>query len=369
MMLNLKGRGNLRMLCHKRIRLTLTMLLAACVVQQAVLAQENPVLADNYPSRYTVIDGDTLWGIAGRFLRDPWRWPEVWQGNPQVQNPDLIYPGDVLVMTFLDGKPSLKALRKEVVKLSPTPRVEDYRDAIPPIDPAAIKPYINSPLVTDEQELLSAGYIVDGFDGRLLMGRYDKFYARGLADDGVSEYRIFRPGRHFVDPDSGESLGYEAQHLGDAQLLVAGDPSKLVITKAFEDTTLRDRLRPITVKEALPFFYPNVPINADVKGVILDTPNRATELGALSVVAVNLGNRDQMRPGDVLRVFSQSRIREDPLNGERYTIPEEEVGLALVFRTFEKVSYAIVTDSKRQVLPGDRVRSPDYEPNEPILIN
>lgn len=329
-------------------------------------AQSNPVLADDYPERYTVVEGDTLWAIAARFLRDPWRWPEVWQGNPQVNNPDLIFPGDVLVMTFIDGKPSLKALRREVVKLSPSARVEDFRDAIPPIDPAAIKPYINSPLVTDDQELMSAGYIVEGFDNRLLMGRYDKFYARAVAEAETGEYRIFRPGRHFVDPLTGESLGYEAQHLGDARMLVDGDPAKLVITKAFEDTTLRDRLRPVNVKEALPFFYPDAPSDVTVSGVILETPNRSTELGALSVIAINMGEREQIRPGNVLRIYSQSRDRQDPMTGERYTVPEEEVGLALVFRTFQKVSYALVTDSKRQVLPGDRLYSPDYDPKAPV---
>ena len=337
-------------------------LLVAVVAATQVLAQSNPVLAPDYPERYTVVKGDTLWDIAALFLRDPWRWPEVWQGNPQINNPDLIYPGDVLVMTFFDGKPSLKALRREVVKLSPEVRVEDFRDAIQPIDPAAIQPYLNSPLVTDEEELLSAGYIVDGFDSRLLMGQYDKFYARSVATSATGEYRIFRPGRHFVDPDTGESLGYEARHLGDAKLMSEGDPAKLVITEAFEDTTLRDRLRPVERKLALPFFYPDVPSDPTVRGTILDTPNRATELGALSVVAINLGERERIKPGDVLRIYSRSRERKDPMTGERFDIPEEEVGLLLVFRTFDKVSYAIITDSKRQVLPGDRLYSPDFDP-------
>ncbi len=328
---------------------------------QLAWSQSAPVLADDYPDRYTVIDGDTLWGIAARFLRDPWRWPEVWQGNPQVENPDLIYPGDVLIMSFVDGKPSLRALRREVVKLSPTARAEDFFAAIPPIDPAAIQAYLNAPLVTDDEELLKAGYIVEGFDSRLLMGRYDKFYARGLSNLDASDYRIFRPGRHFVDPITGESLGYEAKHLGDAKMLTAGDPAKLLITKSFEDTTIRDRLRPIKEQEALPFFYPNVPLDSSVQGVILETSNRATELGALSVIAINLGEREQIRPGDVLRIFSHPRKREDPITGERYSIPEERVGLALIFRTFAKVSYAIITDTERQVLPGDILRSPDYE--------
>ncbi|HAU68244.1 MAG TPA: peptidoglycan-binding protein [Gammaproteobacteria bacterium] len=337
------------------------LLLSLVCWTQLAWSQDAPILAADYPDRYTVIDGDTLWGISSRFLRDPWRWPEVWQGNPQVENPDLIYPGDVLLMSFIDGKATVRSLRREVVKLLPTARAEDYSEAIPPIDPAAIQAYLNAPLVTDEEELLKAAYIVEGFDSRLLLGRYNKFYARGITDLEAKEYRVFRPGRHFKDPVTGESLGFEAKHLGDAKMLTVSDPSKLIITKSLEDITIRDRLRPVRVKEALPFFYPSAPLDSSVTGVILETPNRSTELGALSVIAINLGEREQMRPGDVLRIFSHSRTRDDPMTGEEYSTPEERVGLALIFRTFAKVSYAIITDSERQVLPGDILRSPEYE--------
>lgn len=322
----------------------------------------NPVLANDYPERYTVIKGDTLWGISGKFLQDPWRWPEVWQGNPQVGNPDLIYPGDVLVMTFIDGKPVLRSLRRETVRLSPQPRVLKFSDAIDLIDPAAIEAYINSPLVTDENELLTSGYIVDGFDNRLLLGKYDKFYARSIqAEKAGDSFRVFRPGRHFVDPVSKESLGWEAVHVGDANLLKGGDPAKLTVIKAYEDITVRDRLRPIEQKEALPFLFPKAPDNDDLRGVILDTPNRSTEIGALHVIALNLGERETVKVGDVFRIRSQSKSKKDPINGELYRTPEEDVGLAIVFRTFEKVSYALITDSSRQVLPGDTLVSPNAE--------
>jgi len=324
-------------------------------------AQDRSILNDSFPDRYTVVEGDTLWDISGKFLRDPWRWPEVWQGNPQVENPDLIFPGDVLVMTFVDGRPVLKGLRRETVKLSPSARASRYGDAIPLIDPAAIDPYINSPLVTDANEMKSAPYVVDGYNSRLILGKSDQFYARGIEDFEVKKYRIFKPGRHFVDPVSGESLGWEANHLGDATMVKEGDPAKFTITTAYEDINIRDRLRPILVEQAAPFFAPKPPANADIRGVILDTPNKATELGALSIIAVNLGEREGVRSGDVLRIRSQKTPRKDPFTGEKFFIPEENIGLALVFRTFEKVSYAIVTDSSRQVTPGDVLVSPDAE--------
>lgn len=333
-------------------------------------SQSNPILADNFPERYVVVKGDTLWDISGRFLRDPWRWPEIWQGNTQVENPDLIYPGDVLVLTFIDGKPVLRKLGRNTVKLSPQIRSEGL-NAIPTIDPGSIQAYLTAPLVTDRLELSTAPYIVDGFDDRLLLGKFSQFYARGFVqtnEDGTETktpitdaYNIFRPGRKFTDPITAEHLGWEAIDLGEANYLKGGDPARLVVTSSHEDVAVKDRLRPIFSKEALPYYHPHPPLNFSVKGYILDTPNRATELGALSVIAINLGRRDSIDPGTVLRIKSQSRAKKDPITGETYKIPEEPVGLALVFRTFDKVSYAIVTNSERQVKPGDVLVSPNAE--------
>ena len=338
-----------------------SLLIAFMFASVVAVAAENPVLAPDYPERYAVVEGDTLWDISAKFLRDPWRWPEIWQGNPQVDNPDLIYPGDLLVMTFIDGKPSLRSLRRETVKLSPSVRTVDYLDAIPPIDPAAIQAYISAPLVTDENELKTAGYVVDGFDNRLLMGKYDQFYARGIADQEADEYRVFRAGRHFVDPISEESLGWEAEHVGDARMLHAGDPARLSLLGTFSDVAIKDRLRPVYKAGSLPFFYPKAPDNPNLRGVILDTKNRSTELGALSVVALNLGEREGVRAGDVFRILSQHVQKKDPITGEKYFIPEEKIGLLIVFRTFDKVSYALVTNTSRGLQPNDVVVSPDAD--------
>lgn len=342
--------------------LVCAMLLATLSVIGNATADDSAVdLAQNYPTRYTVVDGDTLWAIAGRFLRDPWRWPEVWKGNPQVDNPDLIYPGDVLVLTFVDGQPTLRSLRRETVKLQPTARVIDFRDAIPPIDPRAIQAYLTAPLVTDEEEMENAGYIVSGSNQRLIMGKYDQFYARGIEDQEADEYRIFRPGRHFVDPVSKESLGWEAEHVGDARMLRAGDPSKLTLLKTYTDASIRDRLRPVYKKESLPFFYPKAPDNAGVRGHILPTKTETTELGPLSVVAISLGKREGVMPGDVFRIKSRSIKKKDPVTSEDYFIPEEKSGLLLVFRSFNKVSYAIITNSQLPIAAGDIVVSPELE--------
>jgi hypothetical protein len=285
----------------------------------------------------------------------------VWQGNPQVQNPDLIYPGDVLVMTFIDGKPVLRALQRETVRLSPTARPSSFVDAIAPIDPRAIQAYINAPLVTDENELATAGYIVDGVNNRLLMGKYDQFYARGVDDKEAKEYRVFRPGRHFIAPVSQESLGWEAEHVGDARMLKAGAPARLTWLTPYTVVSVRDRLRPVYKKERWRFFYPKAPDNEKIRGVILDMPNESAELGALSVGVLNLGEREGIKAGDVFRILSQAVPKVDPMTGEKYSIPEEKVGLILVFRTFNKVSYGIITNSNRQITAGDIVVSPNQQ--------
>lgn len=315
-------------------------------------------LNDTYPDRYTVIVGDTLWGISSKFLRDAWRWPEIWKGNPQVENPDLIYPGDVLVLTFVKGKPVLKALRRERVKLSPSIRPKSYDEAIPLIDPAAISAYINAPLVTNDQELKTAGYIVDGLNKRIVLGKGDQFYARGVEGSAGDTYKIFRPGRHFRDPISNENLGFEAVHVGDATLRKAGDTARMEVSKSFIEVRMRDRIRAEPVLEALPFFSPKAPGDESIRGVILDTQNEATELGALSVVAVSVGEREGIEAGHILRIKSQRIKRKDPMNGDTFYIPEENVGLLMVFRTFEKVSYGIITDASRQIAPGDSVVHP-----------
>jgi hypothetical protein len=354
---------NTGILSHQKFQAVLVSLCTAFTLVFAQLANADINLKENYPERHTVVEGDTLWDISARFLEDPWRWPEIWQGNPEVNNPDLIYPGDVLVLTFIDGKPYLKALRSNVVKLSPTAKSTSFRDAIPPIEPSAIQAYLNAPLVTDDDELDTAGYVVEGVGNRLLMGKYDQFYARKVEGDSTDEFRVFRPGRKFVDPVSKELLGYEAKHIADAQILRSGDPARLSVLNTYsEDISIADRLRPVTLTNSLPYFYPQAPSNLQIRGQILPVEGMETaELGPLSIVAINLGSREEVVPGTVFRIKSQHKHKVDPVTKEDYSIPEENSGLMLVFRTFEKVSYAIITNASKPIEAYDVLVSPDLD--------
>lgn len=320
------------------------------------------ILKNDHPERYTVQKGDTLWGISGNFLNDPWRWPELWQSNSDIKNPDLIFPGDVLVLTFINGKPFLRALKREVVKLSPSVRSEDINKAIPPISPGAIKPFLEAPLITSLEEIESAPYIVDGFYDRLVGGKLDQMYARGVKETSLANYQIFRPGRSFVHPVTKEKLGIEALDIGAAILVRAGDPARIQIKTSREEVEIRDRLRPTNDSDAVPFFFPSAHDNQKIEGFILPSVEKTPELGPLDrVIAITLGEREGVEPGHVFKVLSKPIKKKDPIKRrESFTIPEEEIGLIMVFKVFNKVSYAIVTNTERPLSPGDIVVHPDY---------
>ena len=320
------------------------------------------ILKNDHPERYTVQKGDTLWGISGNFLNDPWRWPELWQSNSDIKNPDLIFPGDVLVLTFINGKPFLRALKREVVKLSPSVRSEDINNAIPPISPGAIKPFIAAPLITSFNEVESAPYIVDGFNNRLVGGKSDQMYARGVKETSLTNYKIFRPGRSFVHPITKESLGLEALDIGTASLARAGDPARIIIKSSREEVAVEDRLRPVNESENIPFFFPSSHDNRKIEGFILPSVEKTPEIGRLDrIIAITLGKREGIKPGHVFRVLSKSITKKDPVKRrESFTIPEEEIGLVMVFRVFDKISYAIVTNVERPLSPGDAVVHPRY---------
>ncbi len=332
-------------------------LLAVVVGVQVSLADD--LLKADYPDRYTVVDGDTLWDISGKFLNQAWRWPEIWKANESIENPHLIYPGDVLVLTFIDGKPQLRALRRETVKLGPKVREENLQNAIPPTSPDAIAPYLSAPLVTTADEINKSAYVVEGLDNKLVAGKYDQVYVRGMSEEIAEQYRIFRPGRTFVNPETGENLGLEAIHVGDARVLKPGETARISILDSFEEVAVLDRLRPVDVNKSVPYFYPRAHDDLAIKGYILEKPNRATELGALDIAVITLGERENVGPGHVFKILSQPEQKIDPITRKKYRLPYEQVGLMMVFRTFEKVSYGIITNTNRPLRAGDLVVHPD----------
>jgi hypothetical protein len=334
-------------------------------------------LKPDHPERYTVVKGDTLWDISTRFLKSPWHWPQIWKINQEIKNPHLIYPGDVVVLRWVDGKPVLSVERKDTglpslpepapvverriddrtVKLSPQAYSAPLESAIPTIPPNAIVPFLTKPLAVEEGVLEQAGYITTGLDDRIALGDSSQFYARGLKGDGPEYYQIFRPGKPIRHPDSGELLAYEALYLGDAKLLEPGDPSKLVVTAVKQEIIPTDRLLVAPKKASLPYYYPHPP-KTRVEGRVVSALNSVAEIGPKTVIGISLGKRDGIDEGVVLRVMRHVGTHRDPVTRDYYKLPDEESALILVFRTYEKISYALVMTATRPVNLLDAVITP-----------
>jgi LysM repeat protein len=349
----------------------------------ALVAADDVRVKPDGPERYTVVRGDTLWDIAARFLQTPWHWPRVWKINQTIKNPHLIFPGDVIVLRYVDGQPELTVLRNE--KLTPDgatatgaaavggvsavrtatgrtqlqPRVysEALEQAIPTLGPEVIVPFLTQPLVVGARELDRAGYVTVGLDNRIALGTQSQFYARGVTDSDAEYFQIFRPGNALKHPDTGEVLAYEALYLGDAQRLESGDPAKFIVTSVKQEILPTDRLLVAPARAGLPYYFPRPP-GKQVRGRVIAALNSVAEIGSHTVVTVSLGEREGIEEGHVLRVMYRQGKQRDPVTRKDYNLPDEESALLLVFRTFEKVSYALVMNATRPVNLLDAVVTP-----------
>lgn len=364
--------------------------IARHVAQAGVPLEE---LSPDAPDRYQVKRGDTLWDISGLYLRRPWRWPELWGMNlQQIRNPHLIFPGQLLVLSQADGRAwlSLDEGTVPTVKLSPRARTETLAEAaIPPIPLGAITPFLNEALVVDESGIATAARIVAAPENRVLLSRGDRAYARGqygeagalvgqplLLEAGLPrQFRIFRNATPLRDPASLEVLGYEAQYAGKAELvraevLPAGTgpdgqstqqivPATIDITKTREEIRVGDRLLPEPPRE-LPVFVPHAPDPAQQGQVVSVYGNAVRFAGQNQVVAINRGARDGVERGHVLALLRDSGVQPDKTDEAHpaLRLPGERNGLMMVFRTFERVSYALVLQIADGVKVGDRFVNP-----------
>lgn len=320
-------------------------------------------LQDRHPDRYIVVKGDTLWGIAGKFLKQPWRWPEIWKMNKQqIKNPHWIYPGDMIVLDMSSGSPELRLVKGlETIKLSPRVRVEPAETgAIPSIPLAAIGPFLSKPLVIAEGELEKAPYIIGTEESRVILGAGNSAYAQSIMEGGALNWHIYRPGKALVDPDSNETLGYEAVYLGDARITRFGAPATINITKSTQEINIGDRL--VEMKEdATSAYVPHAPEKA-ILGRIVSAYGGVAEVGRGSIVTLNKGGQDGLEIGHVLALYRHGRSiapgANDDTSPETVKLPDERYGLVFVFRVFEKLAYALVMQSERPVQILDDVRTP-----------
>jgi hypothetical protein len=379
-------------------------------------------LVDNPPESYTVVKGDTLWGIAGKFLKEPWRWPDIWNLNrEQIKNPHWIYPGDLIVLDRSGGDPRLRVVRAGgTERLSPRVRVEELdSNAIPTVPSAVIGPFLTQPLVVPASTLDDAARIVAGDENRVMMGNGSRAFARGLTPEQGRTLQAYRPATPIVDPDTGEYLGYGAIYLGDARVIEYGEISTIEITSVTREIGIGDRLLPMG--QPLPYAYtPHAPAEP-VNGRIISAYSNLREMGQNSVVALNRGSRDGLNEGTVLGIYRDpavhrrimrtgrpywgtpseldtaqsawrgppywadpgpaqelSALQNNPLaetqrlpgpsaavsrpiineNNPLSKLPKERYGLLFVFRTFDRVAFALVLESSRPVEVLDVVGNP-----------
>jgi LysM domain len=285
-------------------------------------------LAEDAPSEYTVVKGDTLWGISGRFLKDPWKWPLIWQMNQeQIKNPHLIYPGDIVRLDRealrlslasggaggmagdmgggASGGTSAEAAAN-VVKLDPRVRIEPLQAAIPSIPGTVIGPFLSQPLIVEANGLDSAPAILATEESRVIVGAGDTAYADRIGtSDGVN-WQVFRPGTPLRDPDTNEILGYEAKYVGDARVRRFGNPTTLEITRTRQEVNRGDRLAPAR-ESAYPTYVPHAP-DKPIKGSIMSVEGGVSEFGQFQIITINRGARDGVEVGHVLASYHRGAL-------------------------------------------------------------
>jgi len=350
---------------------TATPLREAPAVQDTKLAASQPFREDA-PRNYTVKPGDTLWGLAQRFLKNPWSWPEIWYANPRVRNPHLIFPGDQLVIASIDGKARLTK------KLTPHVRISPLDKALPTLPLVVIGPFLNYPQVIEVAELNQAPQVIGSPDGRLVLGTGDLFHTHGGMMRPNATMAVVRPHKTLVDPVSGDVLGFEVEAAGKAVVQRNDEPATLRLVESRRETRKADRLiglpNELTHDLALKAAQPGM------AGRVVSLPDESTRSAQWQIIALNKGRADGMEQGHVVRLHAAGEIAKvdttaipdtkTPKGGEadgastfdnpviNVRLPDVALGDAVVFLVYDRVSYALITEVTRPVRVGDCFSAP-----------
>jgi LysM repeat protein len=332
------------------------------LLMSSIVVADSISLNPNHPNEYVVVKGDTLWDISGKFLQNPWQWPEIWNSNPQIKNPHLIYPGDVISLINDGSGPRLHIRRKNsrLVKLSPHTRITKLENAIPTIPIDSIKQFLSRPTIVDKDTLNNSPYIVAFEEERIVGGTGHKTYVRKIENEETKNFTIYRDGNTYSDPETGEVLGYEAIYVGDAQLSETGDPATLKITRSTREVLRGDRLLVRHDKDAFDQnFMPKKPTSS-IRASILAVLNGLTQIGQYNVITLSKGSDDGVEVGHVLAISQSGRIIRDTITKkvENIALPENTAGYVMVFRTFNQISYALVMNSTSNISVNDIVHTP-----------
>lgn len=331
--------------------------------------QGAPPMNPNAPDSYVVKRGDTLWGIAKVFLRDPWYWPEIWQVNPHVQNPHLIYPGDTLRLVYIEGKPALMLQRGDAARVVPRVRSEPLETAVTTIPYETVAAFMSKPSVLSQEQIKSAPYVLATRDLHVAIADGDTLYARGFSTPAAlgTHYNMVRVGDALRDPDDNRIVGYDGIYTGAGHVTRVGDPTTLVMTESARETEAGDKLFAGGVDVPLDFI-PSSP-RTKTNGRIMAVSDGVTVIGQYQVVVINRGARDGLAPGNVLAVFDAGAVIKDTANkgflgsmsrlaAPSVRLPDERNGTFMVFKTFDTMSYGLIMEATDIIRVGDRVENP-----------
>jgi hypothetical protein len=348
------------------MRKLLSVLLCTIAVTAPAWAHSNSELArylkPGHPESHTVVRGDTLWDISGRFLSEPWLWPEVWRVNPQIENPHLIYPGDIIRLVYVDGEPVLTLERGDARpvsddRLSPRVRATPMESAIPTIDLDAIQGFLVQNRIVSPDELTDAAYVVEGESERIVLGAGDRLYIRGRLPDERT-LNFVRRGPVYVDPDTREVLGQEATYVGLGHMVARnGEIGTMLVNESREEVRIGDRVLPTEERRVETRFFPSAPAR-DVDGQIIAVFGGVTQVGQFDVVVLNRGAREGLESGNVLAIYKRGALARDRIARDMVRLPSERAGVLMVFRVFDKMSYGLVLHTDRALAVNDQVRNP-----------
>jgi len=312
------------------------------------------------PDAYRVVEGDTLWSIAGRFLKRPWEWPEVWRGNSQIGDPDRIYPGDVIILDRRFGAPVLRLRDAAEVRLSPRIRVTPLAEPVPVIPLKTIGPFLTRPQVIEAEALELLPYVVELAEEHVMGGPGDRLFVRSILAQEPRNYSIIRPGREYIDPETRAVLGREAVYIGEGYLESPGDPSSVLMIRAEKEVRAGDRLIPTPRIVLESDFKPRVG-RKGLKGKIISVLDGVTQIGQYSVVALNRGHLEGIEAGHVFEIWQKGPAIRDTVisrSGDSLIGPEQRAGLLMVFLVYNRVSFALVMSAERFIHVQDSVRTP-----------
>lgn len=330
-----------------------------------VSAEDSLSLKASHPDQYFVLEGDTLWDIAGKFLSRPEQWPNLWRVNSQIANPNLIYPGDLLVFSMEGGEAAVRLGQRQGAKLAeqklnPTIREYPLSTAVPLIPYKKIAPYLSFPKVVSKDDIEHAAYVVDFVGEHLIVGSGDGVYVRDLVESSHVNYTIYRQGVIYKDVETSDELGYEAKYIAQAVVKKFGDPATLMITKSRSEIHSGDRLIADSPEELTLNYFPRPPSKV-IQGAIIGIVDGVTQIGQYNIVALDKGSEDGLAIGHVMDIYQRGRKIQDPFSIDpttRVALPDEAAGKLMIFRTFPRVSYALIMQANTSIHILDKVITP-----------